>query len=89
MARGSLFRHVQPQIREEIGTGDQTEEFVVLHYDGHAAAIEHVEQIFDLCLGWKRLELVGHGGFDCVVKMRRIAMHFHEQIGMIPRARPF
>ena len=41
--RASLFRHVQPQIREEIGAGDQTQKFIVFHYDCYASAIEHVE----------------------------------------------
>src|SRR5205814_7690399 len=42
--RGSLFWHVQPQIRKQIGARDQTEELIAIHHDGDATAIENLDR---------------------------------------------
>src|ERR1044071_989075 len=79
----SLFRHVQPQIREQVGTRDEAEEFVVFHYDGDTAAIKYIQKILDRRFWRQCFQLGCHRFFDRIIKMRRIAVHFHENIGFI------
>src|SRR5204862_7769695 len=42
-----LLRHVQSQVREQVGTRNQSQEFVVLHHDSDAAAIKYIHKVLD------------------------------------------
>ena len=49
----SRFRHVKPEIRQQIRARDEPEESVVFHYDGDATAVKYIEQILN-CGVWRQ-----------------------------------
>src|ERR1700730_1366835 len=83
----SLFGHMQAQIRKQIGSRDQPKKLVAIHNDSNAAAIEHFEQVIDLCFRRKRFKAVDHRILHRIIKMHRITMHFYKQIGFIDDAK--
>src|SRR4030095_16346140 len=82
---GSLLGHVQSQVREQIGTRDQPKKFVVVHYDGDAAAIKYIQKILDRRFWRQRFQFGRHRFFNRIIKMRWIAVHFHKNIGLVEK----
>src|SRR5207244_11851784 len=65
------------------GAPEQSVEFVFFHYNGYASAIKYIQKILDRRFWREYFELGRHRFFDRIIKMRRIAVHFHKHIGFI------
>ena len=74
---------MKPKIRKQIGARDQSQKFIIVHYDGDAATIKHPQEIFDFCTWRERLDLGGHRIFHRIIKMRWIAVDLYQHIGLI------
>ncbi len=85
--RRGRFRHVKPEIRKPIGARNQPKKFVVVHHDSDSAAIEYAQQVCDFGVWRQRFQLVRHRLADGVVKMRRLAVHFYQEIGFVDESR--
>ena len=81
--RRGRFRHVKPEIGKPIGARNQPKKFVVVHHDSDSAAIEYAKQVCDFGVRRQRFQLVRHRLAHGVVKMRRLAVHFYQEIGFV------
>ena len=84
--RRGRFRHVKPEIGKQIGARNQPKKFVVIHDDGDSAAVKHAQQVVKFRVRRQRFQLIGHRLFHGIIKMRRFAVHFHQEIGFVDYA---
>ncbi len=77
---------MKPQIRKQIGACNQPEKFVVIHHNSDPAAVEHAQQVCNFRVWRQGFQPVGHRFFHGIVKMRRIAMNFYQQVGLVDNA---
>src|SRR5258707_9806955 len=86
--RRGRFRHVKPEIRKKIGARNQPKKFVVVHHDSHSASIEYAQQVCDFGVRRQCFQLVRHRLAYGIVKMRRLAVHFYQEIGFVETLPP-
>src|SRR5438067_11708626 len=73
------LRHMPAQIGKEIASGNEAKKLVAVHDNRDATAIEYAQQIIDFHIRLQCFQLISHRLPDFIIKMRGVAMHFHQR----------